>query len=170
MIADRGIFAAAGGEIEVESERVAKISALLFGGEGWFQTKVTGSGLVVFNSPVPLSEIVRIDLEDEKLSVDGNFAMLRTGDLEFEAGKSSKSWLGTLTSGEGLLQTFEGVGSVWLAPTNSYYQGVEEQRLRKLEAQITMRETQTELARRVSSINSTVKAMAGEEETEEETE
>jgi uncharacterized protein (AIM24 family) len=36
--------------------------------------------------------------------------------------KSTRSLLGTLTSGEGLLQTFRGTGSVWLAPTQHIYQ------------------------------------------------
>lgn len=170
VIADQGIFAAGGGDIEVYSERIAKISAMLFGGEGWFQTKVSGTGLVVFNCPVPLSEVVRVDLEDEKLSVDGSFAILRTGELAFVAETSSKSWIGSLTSGEGLLQTFEGTGSVWLAPTNSYYQGIEEQRVRRLEAQMAMREAQTELVSQVSSIKSSTKKIAGEEEEENEEE
>jgi len=54
--------------------------------------------------------------------VDGNFALMRTGRIDFSVEKSTRSLLGTITSGEGLLQTFRGTGSVWLAPTQDIYQ------------------------------------------------
>ena len=54
--------------------------------------------------------------------MDGNFALMRTGQIDFSVEKSTRSLLGTLTSGEGLLQTFRGTGSVWLAPTQAVYQ------------------------------------------------
>ena len=38
------------------------------------------------------------------------------------AEKSSKSWLSTSVSGEGILQTFSGTGKVWLAPTQGVYE------------------------------------------------
>ena len=47
---------------------------------------------------------------------------MRTGAIEFSVEKSTKGLLGTLTSGEGLLQTFRGTGSVWLAPTQEIYE------------------------------------------------
>ena len=72
--------------------------------------------------PVPADEVLRIDLKDETLQVDGNFALMRTGRIEFSVEKSTRSLLGTITSGEGLLQTFRGTGSVWLAPTQEVYQ------------------------------------------------
>ena len=73
-------------------------------------------------SPVPATEIQKIELKNEKLSVDGNFALLRTAGVNFKAEKSSKTWVGTAVSGEGLLQTFSGTGTVWLAPTQGVYQ------------------------------------------------
>lgn len=168
VVADQGIYVASSSEVKVESERVAKFTAMLFGGEGWFQTKVSGTGIVVLDSPVPTTEIVRIDLEDEKLSVDGNFALLRVGDLEFSVEKSSKSWIGTLTSGEGLLQTFEGTGTVWLAPTNSYYQGIEEQRIRGLAAQQAIVADVGRIGSALTSVKSKVAKIAQEEDEPEE--
>jgi uncharacterized protein (AIM24 family) len=61
-------------------------------------------------------------LKDETLQVDGNFAPMRTGRIDFSVEKSTKGLIGTLTSGEGLLQTFRGTGSVWLAPTQDVYE------------------------------------------------
>jgi uncharacterized protein (AIM24 family) len=57
----------------------------------------------------------------EKLSVDGNFAFVRTASVSFHAEKSGKSLFQSVTSGEGLLQTFTGPGIVWLAPTQGVY-------------------------------------------------
>ncbi len=72
-------------------------------------------------SPVPVKEVQEIRLNKEKLWVDGNFAVMRTEGIDFRAEKSSKSWISTSVSGEGLLQTFEGTGSVWIAPTQGIY-------------------------------------------------
>ncbi len=94
----------------------------LFGGEGWFQTRIRGTGICVLESPVPADEVLRIDLKGETLQVDGNFALMRTGRIDFSVEKSTRSLLGTITGGEGLLQTFRGTGSVWLAPARGLYE------------------------------------------------
>lgn len=72
--------------------------------------------------PVPTDEVRCVELRNESLKVDGNFALMRTGNIDFTVEKSTKGVLGTLTSGEGLLQTFRGTGKVWLAPTKGVYQ------------------------------------------------
>ena len=81
-----------------------------------------GRGIAILYSPVPVQEIKKIKLNGEKLSVDGNFALMRTADVQFRAEKSSKSWVATAVSGEGLLQTFNGDGTVWIAPTQGVYE------------------------------------------------
>ena len=64
----------------------------------------------MLESPVPADEVLRIDLKDETFQVDGNFALMRTGRIEFSVKEFTRSLLGTITSGEGLLQTFRGTG------------------------------------------------------------
>jgi uncharacterized protein (AIM24 family) len=122
VIADRGMFYCGQGALEIGSAMQKNVSSAMFGGEGLFQTRIKGVGICVFESPVPADEVLRMDLKDETLRVDGNFALMRTGRIEFSVEKSTKGLLGTLTSGEGLLQTFRGTGSVWLAPTQDIYQ------------------------------------------------
>jgi uncharacterized protein (AIM24 family) len=122
VIADKGMFYCGQGSLEVGAALQRNVSSALFGGEGLFQTRVAGAGICVFESPVPADEVLRVDLKDEALRVDGNFALMRTGTIEFSVEKSTKGLLGTLTSGEGLLQTFRGTGSVWLAPTQDVYE------------------------------------------------
>lgn len=121
IIADKGLFYCGSGDLKVGVAAQRNISSALLGGEGFFQVSVQGTGLCVFEIPVPVSELRRVDLQNDVLKVDGNFAIMRTGSLEFTVEKSTKGLLGTLTSGEGLLQTFRGTGTVWLAPTQAIY-------------------------------------------------
>ncbi len=121
IIADKGLFYCGEGSISTGVAVQKNVSSALFGGEGFFQTKVSGTGIAVFALPVPISEVRCVQLNNETLQVDGNFALMRTGRIEFSVEKSSKGMLGSLSSGEGLLQTFRGTGKVWLAPTQSVY-------------------------------------------------
>lgn len=120
-IVDKGMFYASSSEVLVSAAMQKNISAGLAGGEGWFQTRLTGNGWCVLASPVPESEIIKVTLNNDKLTVDGNFALLRKGKIDFAVEKSNKSILGSIRSGEGLFQTFTGTGEVWLAPTQSIY-------------------------------------------------
>lgn len=122
LIVDKTLFYAGTSGLEISAVLQKQVSAALFGGEGLVQTRIKGTGIAVLYSPVPVHEVQKILLNKEKLSVDGNFALMRTEGIEFRAEKSSKSWLATSVSGEGLLQTFEGTGSVWIAPTQGIYQ------------------------------------------------
>jgi len=123
LIVDKELFYAGTAGLDVTAVAQKNVSSALFGGEGLFQTKVEGDGILVLYSPVPAAEIQKIELNNEKLSVDGNFALMRSGNIDFKAEKSSKSWVSTSVSGEGLLlQTFQGTGSVWVAPTQTVYE------------------------------------------------
>lgn len=122
QIVDRGMFYAGTAGLDVSAQSQKNISSAIFGGEGFFQTKIKGSGVAVLYSPVPRNEIQELELRGDKLWVDGNFALARTEGVAFRVEKSSKGWLSTSVSGEGLLQSFEGVGKVWIAPTQGIYQ------------------------------------------------
>jgi len=131
LIADKGMYFCSSADLDIGVFR-NKAAAGHYGGEGWYQTKIEGTGLCVLALPVPRSEIKVVHLDNDQLHVDGNFALLRKGDIEFTVEKSSRSIMGTLTGGEGLLQTFRGSGEVWLAPTQSVYQGLERSQLAAL--------------------------------------
>lgn len=122
LIFDKSSFYCASGGIEVSAKLQSNISSALFGGEGFFQTHASGTGVVVLVSPVPVTELMVYNLAaGEKLSVDGNFAFVRTASVNFQAEMSGKSLFSTAVSGELLLQTFTGPGMVWLAPTQGVY-------------------------------------------------
>ena len=125
LIVDKGAFYCASAGLDVSAKAQSNISSALFGGEGFFQTQIKGTGIVVLVSPVPIEELLMYQLaKDEKLSVDGNFAFVRTGSVSFRAEKSGKTLFQSVTSGEGLLQTFTGPGIVWIAPTQGVYDDI----------------------------------------------
>lgn len=121
LYADQGLFCCCEDAIKVEAHKVESFSARVAGGEGRYQTKVSGAGIVVFRIPVPQSEILSLSLNNETLQVDGSFALLRTEGVRFSVERASNSFLGAVTSGEGMLQTFQGTGRVWVAPTQPVY-------------------------------------------------
>lgn len=121
IVVDKGLYYCSVGNIKVTPVIQKNVSSALLGGEGIFQSNITGSGAVVLQIPVPQSELEIYELKNEKLQVDGNFALLRSGNINFSVQGSAKGIVGTLTSGEGLLQTFEGTGQVWIAPTAPIY-------------------------------------------------
>lgn len=121
VIVDKGLYYCSIGKIEVSPVIQKNISSAIAGGEGLFQTKISGTGWVVLSIPVPIDELEVFNINNERVQVDGNFALLRSADIKFSVTGSAKGIMGTLTSGEGLLQTFEGSGMIWLAPTAPMY-------------------------------------------------
>jgi uncharacterized protein (AIM24 family) len=124
LIVEKGVFYASVGDIDVGTLTMRNLGAGALGGEGWFQNRISGEGLVVLNCPVPFDELQQFDMAKGKLKVDGTFAVMRTGDVVFKVEKSAKSWIGTAVTGEGLLQSFSGTGQVWIAPTKPIYEAL----------------------------------------------
>jgi len=126
MVVADGMFYAVESTIAVQTTPMASMSAGLFGGQGFLQTSLHGTGWVVLALPVPENEILRYTLTGphDELKVDGAFGLLRRGDIAFTVEKSTKTWIGSAVSGEGLLQTYRGTGEVWVAPTMAVYENL----------------------------------------------
>lgn len=90
----------------------------LFSGEGFFQTKVSGTGKVVVLSSGPLEEIL---LDNTQLVVDGSFAVARTAGVQMQVSKAAKGIFSSFTSGEGIVNTFTGQGKVLISPVFNRY-------------------------------------------------
>lgn len=132
IIVDDGLFFACESSVEVGVTIQRNLSAALLGDETLCQTKISGSGIVALEIPVPESEIFKCILIDDTLKVDGNFAILRTGNIEFTVEKSSKSIVGSVTSGEGFVNVYRGSGEVWLVPTKSVYSDLKSKGLNEM--------------------------------------
>jgi uncharacterized protein (AIM24 family) len=124
IIIDDGMFCCAQGSVKVNTVAQKNVSSALAGGETLFQQQLTGPGLIVLESIVPMCEINIIDLKNDTLKVDGNFAVLRSSSLDFTVERSAKSLVGSAVSGEGLVNVYRGTGQIWLAPTLKVYQGI----------------------------------------------
>lgn len=119
-ILDKGAYVCSDAGITVDIHRNKAIAGLL-SGEGIFQTKVEGAGQLVIFSQGPL-EVV--DLQNERLTVDGTFAVARQAHLDFSIQRATKSLLGSAASGEGLVSVIQGTGRVYLAPVPNLHQNL----------------------------------------------
>ena len=124
MVCDKGMFFAASTSVQVEPCFAGNVSGSLLGGEGVFQQLITGPGVVILESPVPMEEVNRVQLNNDILRVDGNFALLRTGNIQMSVEPVSQSLVGSAMSGEGFVNVFRGTGEVWLAPTLKAYDAI----------------------------------------------
>ena len=124
IITDKGMFYCAQSSVRVAPIMNNQISGALLGGEGIFQQALTGPGLVILESPVPMCEINIIHLQNDVLKVDGNFALLRSGNLQFTVERSARTLVGSAVSGEGLVNVFRGTGDIWLAPTLKVHRAI----------------------------------------------
>jgi len=113
LICDRGMFVACDSSVEVGAHFLGAIAASQ-GGEGVALPSLTGTGVVMLSSPVSLSRIMKVDLDNEELRVDGSFGMVAIGNITLTVEKSSKSIVSSATSGEGLVNVYRGTGQVWL--------------------------------------------------------
>lgn len=121
LVVDRGMFYASAGNLSVSFAPVDSVSSALLGNEGLIQTVIKGTGVVAVEIPVPFSELVAVELNDETLKVDGDFALMRHGDVKASVSLGNKGIFKSWTSGEKLVETFKGTGTVFLAPTNDVY-------------------------------------------------
>lgn len=112
FILDQGAYWASDMGVNITAERNQAANAML-SGEGWYQTKAEGTGVVVVVSPGPVE---KLELKNELLVVDGSFAVARSAGLSFQVSRSTKSIWGSMTSGEGLVNRISGTGVVYLAP------------------------------------------------------
>lgn len=113
LICDRGMFVACDSSVEVGALYLG-LTAASQGGEGLAIPKMTGTGVVMLSSPVSLSRIMKVDIDNEELRVDGSFGMLAIGNITLTVEKSSKSMVSSMTSGEGYVNVYRGSGQVWL--------------------------------------------------------
>lgn len=126
IIVDNSMYYCSTSGIKVEASMQKNISSALAGGEGLFQIKLSGTGIVILESLIPESEITAIQIkEGEKLKVDGSFTIARTEGIVFTTSRSDNNLAKSMINGEGLLQTFSGRGIVWLASTEPFYKRLE---------------------------------------------
>ena len=93
------------------------LSLAVAGGEGWFNLRLNGRGVLCVESDCPQEELIEITLQDDVLKIDGNYAIAWSKSLSFTVERSGKSLIGSAASGEGLVNVYRGTGKVLMMPT-----------------------------------------------------
>ena len=137
ILADIGKWGSAGMTIEdgmflacdanVKSKVVARknLSSAVLGSEGLFNLSLQGNGVAALESNVPEDELIEVILENDELKIDGNLAVCWSSNLEFTVERSTKTFVGSAVSGEGLVNVYRGTGRVLMcpvAPTTSLFE------------------------------------------------
>lgn len=120
IVIEDGLFLACHSTLELSVSARKTLSSAALGGEGLFNLSVRGKGVLAIEAPIPSEEAVVVELQNDVLKVDGNFALMWSSSLDFTVEKSGKSLLGSAASGEGLVNVYRGTGLVWLAPLTDY--------------------------------------------------
>lgn len=117
LVIEDGMFLASEGTVVHKVvENAQDLGTALLSDEGLYNLCFTGSGIVALESYVPLEELVEYELDNDVLKVDGNMAVCWSGSLKFSVEKTTKGLLGSLASGEGLVNVYRGTGKVWVSP------------------------------------------------------
>ena len=117
LVIEDGMFLASEGSVVHKVvENTQDLGTALLSNEGLYNLCFTGSGIVALESYVPLEELVEYELDNDVLKVDGSMAVCWSGSLKFTVEKTTKSLLGSLASGEGLVNVYRGTGKVWVSP------------------------------------------------------
>lgn len=124
IVCDKGMFVAASESVKVSPVSAGTVTGTTLGGEGFFQQLIEGPGIAVLESPVPEEEIDVIEIHNDVLRVDGNFALFRDAQIAMSVERSSRTLVGSAVGGEGLLNTYRGTGRVFLAPTLKVYDAI----------------------------------------------
>ena len=116
IVLEDGYFLSCQSQIKQSLEARSNISSATMGNEGLFNLMLSGNGVLALESPSPKEELITVELSNDELKVDESFAIAWSSSLDFSVERSSKSLIGSATSGEGLVNVYRGSGKVLLAP------------------------------------------------------
>lgn len=116
MVIEDGMFYACDSNCQMSIQARSNFSSAVAGGEGLFNLALQGSGVVCLESPVPREELIRVELNQDQLVIDGSLAVAWSASLQFSTEKSTKSIIGSAATGEGLVNVYRGTGTVLMAP------------------------------------------------------
>ena len=116
LVLDDGLFLACESKIKQKVVARTNLSSAMLGNEGLFNLCLEGQGIAILESPVPRDELIEINLENDEVRIDGNFAVAWSKSLDFRVEKSSKSLVGSAVSGEGFVNVYRGTGKILMAP------------------------------------------------------
>lgn len=76
IVIDDGMFLACETTLDISVAARKNISSAVLGGEGLFNLSARGKGILALEAPIPSEEAVVVELQNDVLKVDGNFALM----------------------------------------------------------------------------------------------
>lgn len=116
VVLDDGLFLACDSALEERAVMRSNVSSAIAGGKGLFNLSLSGVGVFCIESYCPKEELIAVDLNNDEIKIDGNFAIAWSTGLQFTVERSGKSLLGSAASGEGLVNVYRGTGRVLMMP------------------------------------------------------
>jgi uncharacterized protein (TIGR00266 family) len=112
----KGSFLGASHALKMDT-KMQNLTQGLFSGEGFFISRIAGQGTLALNS---FGAIHRTDLAaGQEYIVDNRHLVAWTSTTSYKIEKaSSRGWISSITSGEGLVCRFKGPGTVYLQTRN----------------------------------------------------
>jgi uncharacterized protein (AIM24 family) len=116
VVLEDGLFLACESTLKHRAVMRSNLSSAALGNEGLFNLTLTGSGYFVIEADCPREELITVELENDELKIDGNYAIAWSTGLQFTVERSGKSLIGSAASGEGLVNVYRGTGKVAMMP------------------------------------------------------
>ncbi len=116
LVIEDGMFLACDDTVKLSVTARSSVSSAVLGGEGLFNTALSGEGVAVLESPVPRAELIEVQLQNDVLKIDGNMAIAWSSSLAFTVERTTKTLIGSAASKEGLVNVYRGTGRVLIAP------------------------------------------------------
>lgn len=116
LLDDKAFYACSSG-IQLTTHRHNSVAGVL-SGNGLMQPKMAGKGVFAVEAPVPVEEIDVVELDGSKeLTVDGDFMLMYSAELNVTIGTLVKGLRNAMRSGEGFVYKLNGRGTAWIMPT-----------------------------------------------------
>ncbi len=115
LLDDRAFYACTSG-ISLSTHVHRNVSGMA-SGNGLMQPKISGAGVFVVESPVPVEELDQIELVNGEAVIDGDYMLMYSASLEVSLEPLVRGIRNAMRSGEGLVYKFRGTGSIWVMPT-----------------------------------------------------
>lgn len=116
VVLDDGLFLACESSLKHKAVMRSNFSSAIAGGEGLFNLSLSGHGTFCIEADCPREELIEVELQNDVLKIDGNYAIAWSTGLEFTVERSGKTLIGSAASGEGLVNVYRGTGKVLMMP------------------------------------------------------
>lgn len=112
LVMNDGYYLASTG-VDIKVKAPDSVSGAVLSGQG-YNAYAKGDGLVLLESPVPKSELVCFEVQDDVVKIDGNLAVCWSSGLRLTVERVTKTLMGSAASGEGLVNVYRGTGKIYM--------------------------------------------------------